>query len=186
MACSAKLQARMGRSGLRRQGGIVLIMALILLVVISTTAVLAVKGAMSGEQVSNNIRVNMVATQSAETALRYCENLVIAGGAPVLLLPLSNATGIPSVWSTRSNWTATNIITVPTDVVDSSDSAGRTTAVVPLCMVEEMRLPVLTTSGYAANYLITSRGFSQDYRTASTNGAVLAGSEVWMQSVLRY
>lgn len=160
-------------------------MALILLVVISITAVLAVKGAMSGEQVSNNLRVSAVATQSAETALRFCEDKVTKGGATVLLLPLSNTTGIPSMWSSRSNWTATNVITVDANVADSSDAAGRTTATRAICMIEEMRLPVLNTTGTAANYLITARGFSQDYQ-ANSGGSILAGSEVWMQSTLRY
>lgn len=176
---------RVGRGFSRyRQNGIVLIMALILLVIISMTAVLAVKGAMSGEQVSNNLRVGAVAAQNAEVGLRYCENLVMAGSAPVLLLP-DDITMTPTRWATRSNWTTTNIITVPSGVADSSDSAGRTMATPAICMVEAMKVPILNTTGLSANYLITSRGFSQDYRTAS-NGSVLAGSEVWMQSVLRY
>ena len=175
-----------GRIGRRQsQSGVVLILALILLVVISGVAVLSVRGAMSGEQVSNNIRVNTVATQASETALRYCENAVLAGGAPVQLLPLGSTPGVPpSRWATRSNWTTATVIIVPTAVLDSADSAGRTTAKAPMCMVEEMRLTNISVT-QAANYLVTSRGFSQDYTTAA-NGSVLSGSEVWMQSYLRY
>ena len=168
----------------KKQDGIVLILALILLVVISTAAVLAVRGAISGEKVSNNLRVSAVATQAAETGLRYCENLLLAGGAPVILMPLTAGVPMPTTWKTRANWTGGNISTVSADVANSSDSAGRTMTKRPLCMVEEMRLaPSEMATGTA--YLITSRGFSQDYQTNS-NGLVTAGSEVWMQSILRY
>jgi type IV pilus assembly protein PilX len=169
----------------KKQGGVVLILALILLVIISTVAILAVRGAISGEQVSNNLRVNAVATQAAETGLRYCENNVLAGLAPVLLLPLTNTTGIPSVWSSRANWTAANISTVTTAVANSADSAGRTMSTRPVCMAEEMRLPTSDQNSAGAAYLITSRGFSQDYQ-ANSSGVATSGSEVWMQSILRY
>lgn len=171
--------------GAGRQGGIVLIMALILLVVISTVAVLAVKNAMSGEQVSNNLRINAVATQAAETGLRYCENLVLAGGAPVILFPISGGTAPPTFWATRTNWTAANTTTATVAVADSTDTAGRTSAVRPMCMVEEMRLATTELNPAGAAYLVTARGFSQDYQT-NADGLVIAGSEVWMQSILRY
>ena len=168
-----------------KQGGIVLILALVLLVIISTVAVLAVRGAISGEQVSNNLRGNAVATQAAETGLRFCENNVIAGSAPVLLLPLANTTGVPDMWATRANWTVANTTTVTTAVANSTDAAGRTMATRPVCMVEEMRLRLSPDNSSAAAYLITARGFSQDYQINGT-GLVTSGSEVWMQSVLRY
>ena len=168
----------------KKHHGIVLILALILLVVISTAAVLAVRGVISGEKVSNNLRINAVATQAAETGLRYCENLLLAGGAPVILMPLTAGVPMPSTWKTRANWTGANVSVVSTDVANSSDSAGRTMTTRPLCMVEEMRLAPSDMATGAA-YLITSRGFSQDYQTNST-GLATAGSEVWMQSILRY
>lgn len=184
MCTVVRKEMRASKAGGQKQQGIVLILALILLVVISTAAVLAVRSSISGEQVSNNLRVNAVATQAAETGLRYCENLVLAGGAPVILLPLTGGVGPPTAWTNRANWTSANTSTVSTDVANSTNAAGRTMSTRPICMVEEMRLAPSDMINGAA-YLITARGFSQDYQT-NASGLVTAGSEVWLQSILRY
>lgn len=171
------------------QRGIVLILALILLVVISTTAVLAVKGSMSGEQVSNNLRTSSVATQSAESALRYCETQVMTIGTSIIIktdTPV-DSNNVPNLWATKANWTSANANTVTAVIANSSDSAGRQMSRLPICMVEDYPIPpVGGPSGGAPrqSYLVTARGFSQDYQTNSS-GQVISGSEVWMQSILR-
>lgn len=58
------------------QRGVVLIIALIMLVVISLLAALSIRNATSTAAVSGNVRTTELATQSAEIALRYCEDRV--------------------------------------------------------------------------------------------------------------
>ena len=62
-----------------RQQGVVLALALILLTVVSLVAIYTLRGTITGEQVSKNLRSNAVATQAAETALRICEDAVRIG-----------------------------------------------------------------------------------------------------------
>jgi type IV pilus assembly protein PilX len=168
--------------------GIVLILALILLVIISMVAIMAVKGSISGEQVSNNVRSNAVATQAAETALRYCEQDVLSA-APVLVvndIPLGATQDFPNLWATRANWinpalanTATVAITI------STDAAGRTLTTLPRCMIERYQILALPGENPREAYVITSLGFSPDYAT-NAGGQVISGGEAWLQSILRY
>ncbi|MCK9514485.1 MAG: PilX N-terminal domain-containing pilus assembly protein [Ottowia sp.] len=92
----------------RQQRGIVLVLALVFVVVISLAGLYAMRGSIIGEQVSKNIRANTVATQAAETALRYCEDEVRRGAMPasqVVELPVTLAAGsLPGHWQTRANW----------------------------------------------------------------------------------
>lgn len=173
-----------------QQRGIVLIMALILLMLISGVAVFTIRGSISGEQVSNNIRSSTAALQAAETALRFCEQGVLSSGTPVKV----NMTGLdvdsavpPSLWATRANWTASTTLvnTVTTAFANSSNAAGRSLNKMPLCIVENWELQTAGSNARPRpSYLITARGFSQDY-AVNGSGVVIAGSEVWVQSILR-
>lgn len=58
----------------KRQNGVSLIIVLIMLVIIGLTSAAAIRSATSGEKVTNNIRLQILAQQYAEAALRYCEN----------------------------------------------------------------------------------------------------------------
>ncbi|MDO8279151.1 MAG: PilX N-terminal domain-containing pilus assembly protein [Burkholderiaceae bacterium] len=174
-------------SAARRQRGVVLVLSLILLVVISLVAIAAVRGSISGEQVSRNLRTNAAAAQAAETALRLCEDDVLSGSPTFVIIPLSitGTNTMPQTWRTRSNWsdaTLANVLT--TDIVNSADDAARTLPVMPRCMIEEY--PLLTLQGGVPrqSYLITSIGYSADYRVNGSN-QLISGSEVWLQSILR-
>ena len=57
----------------RPQAGVSLIIVLIMLVIIGLTSAAAIRNATSGEKVTNNIRLQNLAQQYAEAALRYCE-----------------------------------------------------------------------------------------------------------------
>lgn len=171
----------------QREGGIVLVLALVLLVIISMVAIMAVKGSISGEQVSNNIRINTVATQAAETALRYCENQVLNGNPDGLIvnpLPLGESEGMPTLWATRANWAAL-ANTATADVTNSADAAARALGTLPRCMIETYPLRTLQDGPKRDSYLITARGFSPDY-AVDGGGQVTSGGEVWLQSILRY
>lgn len=182
----------------RRQGGVVLIMGLILLAIISLVAIYTLRSTLTGEQVSKNIRSRAVAVQSAETALRICENSVRAGlstlgtGANkvnfiVNATPESLASGeSPILWQTRANWTVTSPQRLATQIPDEliSNSEARPIPS-PRCMVEQYELPFMGEDKTLTQpYLITAIGYSADYQIDS-NGNSIAGSEVWLQSVLR-
>ena len=164
------------------QQGFVLVLALIMLVVLSAAAAWSAKAAIAGEQIANNLRTVTSAQQSADMALRYCENQMIAGNPAGLTVNMDGAPN-PVKWQTRSNWN-TLANTLPTSVTNSTDIAGIGMALPPQCMVEELRLAQSDMQNAQA-YLITARGYSPDY-TADTNGKTKTGTEVWVQSSLRF
>lgn len=164
------------------QRGFVLVLALIMLVVLSAAAAWAAKAAISGEQVANNLRMLTGAQQSAEMALRYCENQMLGGNAAGLKVNMDGAPN-PVQWKTRSNW-ASKANTLPASVTNSGDAAGIAMVVRPQCMVEELRLAQSDMQNAQA-YLITARGFSPDY-SADASGKTSTGTEIWVQSSLRF
>lgn len=164
------------------QHGFVLVLALIMLAILSAAAAWAARAAVSGELVANNLRVVTGAQQSADMALRYCENQMVAGNPDGLKVNMDGAS-TPVQWQTRSNWTS-KANTIPASVRDSRDPAGTAMVVPPQCMVEELRLAQSDMQNAQA-YLITARGFSPDY-SADANGKTSTGTEVWVQSSLRF
>jgi type IV pilus assembly protein PilX len=176
----------------KKQRGAVLALTLILLVVISVVAIATLKSSISGEQISKNMRTNVMALQSAETALRLCENAVRTGADTIdgvafskLPVPEDLAAGSsPISWKIRANWASdqglTTLIPTTQTVVDGMRPTPR-----PRCMVEQYRLPRLDPDSTLSDpYLITAVGYSSDYQ-ADSNGNGVAGSEVWIQTVLR-
>lgn len=176
------------RKGMRiRQRGVVLVMSLILLVIVSLVGAMAIRSAISGEQVSKSFRSNAVASQAAETALRYCEDQVLRSTGAVIVNPLPVSGGGAELWKTRSNWASSaRAIRIPAEVVNSSQSAARKlgTAQLPRCMVEQY--PLLSVAGALPrqSYLVTAVGYSADY-SENAAGIRQSGSEVWLQSMLR-
>ncbi len=108
----------------RRERGIVLPMALIMLVIISLAGLLAARNSATHEQFSNNMRTTQVARQSAEAALRFCEAVVVdlasnegaihgALEGKVVTTELDPTNIAAGAWNTRANWAsgAANLIT---------------------------------------------------------------------------
>ena len=185
------------------QHGVVLIVALVLLVVISLLAVSSMRNAGSAEKVAGNVRTTELATQSAEIALRYCENLVLTINKnaynekynpgdltfleetdPPNLKPedISLVTDLAK-WKSRLMWDSNSIavFTIPKNKVNQ---ASITTAYkrFPECMVE--RLSVATsTSDF---YIVTARGFGPEVAelviTVPPTRIRPVGTEVWLQS----
>lgn len=187
-----------------RQQGISLIIVLILTVIIGLTAAAAMRKATSGQQLTNNLKMENMAQQYAEAALRYCEAQVQipAGSATVrtnnLLaanILLVNMTGTPRPrgnWENTATWMTAAGTTGPSQSrVDlgavganlySSALSSTTPAVPPQCSVEMQVLPGAPTPSFTVT-VVTSRGFSSDY-AADTNGQTTKGSVVWLQSIL--
>lgn len=175
------------------QRGAVLAMALIFLVILALVGAFTMRGSIVGEQVSKNIRSSQVAAQAAESALRFCEDLVRSGQI-TLPQPLDeNAARVPTQWNDRANWTGN--VTSDEFVLRTFSDSGQTAAAgmralptPPQCMVERMSLPpaegepVKSFDGIIP-WQITAVGYSADFaRDASGNGS--SGSEVWLQSIL--
>jgi type IV pilus assembly protein PilX len=174
-----------------RLAGVSLIIVLVMLVVIGLTSAAAIRNATSGEQATNNIRLQNLAQQYADAALRYCEGeLAKADVDRVASLSEANLSDTPAGtadaatgWGQSASWTgaggiAASRTVVPEARVKSQDSAFRP-ARLPECVVERQ---VLADGNRA--YVVTARGFSPGYVADAATGATTAGSVVWLQSIV--
>jgi type IV pilus assembly protein PilX len=186
-----------------KQQGITLIVAMLMLLILSATAAMTIRGSASSEQISNNARSQELAWQLAEAALRYCETgarnqytltnttatLVISEPQHTLTIAASPAIGVTPSWMTSSNWdtTPTVSIQVPLYKLDDPSTnaavAGTTSASskyqgvykrAPDCIVQ-----------YATNKVIwvTARGFGPE---VGSGGTLPFGAEVFLQATLDF
>ncbi|MCO5975945.1 pilus assembly PilX family protein [Ideonella oryzae] len=177
-------------AGARVQRGVVLIVALVMLAIIALMSVSVMRASLASDLIVNNVRAQSLAQQSAELALRYCErqaNADVQSGRAAFILPALDdddgdpANGRPTRWNTFSNWFGGSAVavTVPDAVVVSVDSPVKPPN--PQCLPEYTVL----NDGTTTIVLITARGFSPDHRQ-DVIGRTLAGSVVWLQSMLRF
>ncbi|TWO69080.1 hypothetical protein FN976_20290 [Caenimonas sedimenti] len=179
-----------------RQRGIVLIVAMIMLVVISLLAAMSVRNATSSEKVTGNVRFTELANQSAEIALRVCEQAVLANVQSATPLP-TNADGVamtiqgvstpPLYTNTAVVWDASpkHAALYPVDSTDVNFSATlKTFERRPECLVERMQVTNLANTAVSStrSYIITARGFGPDVRSATPGRP--SGTEVFLQSIL--
>jgi Tfp pilus assembly protein PilX len=176
------------RSFKARQTGISLIIVMVMLIVIGLTSAAAIRNATTGEKFTNNIRVQNLAQQYAEAALRYCETemgkatadrVATLADANIITVAVGAATG----WENTLTWTGTGGASASKTAllearVKSSDSAFKPSKM-PECVVEKQTLADTTSS-----YVVTARGFSPDYTSDSSTGVTTGGSVVWLQSIL--
>lgn len=166
-----------------------LVIVLIMLAVIALMSAATLRNASSNERVSNNFRMQVLAQQYAEAALRYCETqLTLADASRVQTLRESNlpdpAGSASTVWRQRATWTGTagpgddraSRTTVPQAVIVSSASAFKP-GQQPDCVVDKQ----VVVGGFV--YVVTARGFSPDY-TADARGFTATGSVHWLQTSL--
>ncbi|MBK9440326.1 MAG: hypothetical protein IPN53_03035 [Comamonadaceae bacterium] len=179
---------------LPRQDGVSLIIVLIMLVIIGLTSAAAIRNATSGEKVTNNIRLQNLAQQYAEAALRYCETEL--GKDDTVAAPtgrmgtnlteaniITVAVGGTPGWEQPVSWTGTGgasatKTTLPESQIKSTDSSFKPTKL-PECVVEKQ-----TMNDGSVPYVVTARGFSPDYTFDSGTGKTTNGSVVWLQSTL--
>mgnify|MGYP000098892943 CR=1 FL=1 len=172
-------------TGRGRIRGVSLIITLIMLVIIGLTAASAMRGAASSERVTNSLRMEGLAQQYAEAALRYCEQQIsMADAARTPSLQEVNIVapaGSTPDWQVTATWwpsSGARTTIVPLTQIRSSDSS-LSPSTLPRCFAERATLP----DGTPVT-LITARGFSPDYEASSTNGETLRGSSVWVQSTI--
>lgn len=171
------------RRAQRRQRGVALMVALVMLVIIGLASVSVMRGALNSDLIANNTRVQSVAAQAAQIGLTYCERLLNDTGPSdgSDLEKLHTTAGqAPSFFNTLSNWSNDNTYEVPDDWMASADSSF-TPDTLPQCMVEQLD----DTARGDPQFVVTARGFSPDY-SADDNGNPASGSVVWLQSRLLY
>lgn len=155
------------------QKGFVLAISMIFLLVMTGLAITAIRRSTLDEKVAGNLREQNLAFQAAETALRYCENIVETED-PVVTITLRDIGGtvLPNEWDTPANWGAGGFATtLPAGTVAN-------VATQPQCMAERWQLQKNET--FAKNapvglvHVITARG------VGSTPNSV-----VWLQVTTR-
>lgn len=173
------------------QAGLALVVVLVLLVVIGLSSASALRSATSAEQASNNIRLQHLAQQYAEAALRYCEaELLKPDGQRVATLRQANlpevavgASTVQSIWGQAASWGVAGggaaSKTRPPEAWFSSPLSAFALPFGPECLVEQQLLP-----GQQRALVITARGFSPGYLADPLSGSTRAGAVVWLQSIV--
>ncbi len=177
----------------RHQSGISLIIVMIMVVIIGLTSAAAIRNATSGERATNNMRMQNLAQQYAEAALRYCEAQVAKVDTDVTRVAtlkdaniVDKAVGAAPGWNMTSSWVgaaaagdaSASRTTLPQTQIKSADSSVTPTNL-PQCVAERQ---VLADGNKAL--ILTARGFSPDYTFNAGTGATTGGSVVWLQSIL--
>ncbi len=185
----------------KRQAGISLIIVMIMVVIIGLTSASAIRNATSGERATNNIRMQNLAQQYAEAALRFCEVEVRKGdgsayGAFKFSLNKVDTDYVagqasfqvsPAPWERPSSWgvgtpvagdASARRYTILQGQIKSVNSSIVPTNL-PQCVNERQKLA----DGKWAT-VVTARGFSPDYTFDATSGLTKSGSVVWLQSIL--
>lgn len=176
-----------------------MITTLILLAVMTISAALSMRMALTSDQVGNNLRARMLAFQSAEIGLRYCEKLLIADPLGTKMLVAYRGYSPNAEWVVDALWNSHGI-EVPLAEINLPNTVSKA----PKCLIrhfsmEEWRKispPVSGTvtaesRGFNAEnfsfYRITVKGFSPDFSPPARAGDYQAtvGSEVRLQSMVR-
>lgn len=166
--------------------GIILAVVLIMLVVISLMAATSMRNALSSEGISGNIRLNQLATQAAEVALRYCEAAVVQivnnTGSIVALPAIQDLDTSPKWAGGTATWDVTPSVAFALPLAAVNDGATSIYLRPPECMVE--RLAPAGTAEYNTTFVVTARGFGPDVPAAAADRVRPAGNEVFLQSTI--
>jgi len=146
---------------LARQNGVVLPLALVMLVMVTLIAVVALRGVTTEERISANLRSSSVAFEQSELALRYCEQIALTGGIPLNNARIDSTSTTGQAWRNPANWLSTfpQLQTPPT--TQYQDPARPVTP--PACLIEAVRAPfdptVTSTRVDNSAYTVTAHGF---------------------------
>src|SRR5690606_18114699 len=148
------------------------------------------RNTLTSDVVTNNTRVQLLAAEAAQLALRFCEDdleKALGDGSPVLF---TEAGSLPAVlpkaasrdqmaWLVKDNWVgATPKARSLSEAHLKSDSTRMLPSVMPQCLAEYS-----PDDGTEQVVVLTVRGFSPDYK-ASEDSSTQNGSVVWLQSRL--
>lgn len=187
--------------GRQDQRGVALVIALILILVMSLLGTFAIRNATQSERSINGIRTAEVARESAETALRFCEQIAIFDGnnqdysgfgtsglrSQIIATTITSEADAAAAWRTAGNWTSTNtVISVPASYYQkysggSADASVPRLKNPPLCLIQKIQS---TSTPQIKGYLITGRGFANNAVYNASTGKSTQGAEAWIQSIL--
>jgi type IV pilus assembly protein PilX len=143
------------------QRGVVLPLALVMLVMVTLIAVVALRGVTSEERIAANLRSSSVAFEQSELALRYCEQIALTGGTPLNNARIDSTSTTGQAWRNPANWLSSfpQLQTPPT--AQYQDPARPVTP--PACLIEAVRAPfdptVTSTRVDNSAYTVTAHGF---------------------------
>lgn len=163
------------------QQGFSLVMVLILLGALALASSQALRASSGTEKVGMSWRMQGMALQSAEAALRYCEAQLLLPDAervPALreaALPVAAAPA--PAWAQAARWAPGNLSSPPASWWAAPALAGGP-GLAPVCLAEKQPLESVHL------LVVTVRGLSPDWRGEASTGATLGGSAAWLQSIL--
>jgi type IV pilus assembly protein PilX len=163
----------------RAQQGMVLAIALIMLAVLSILASMSIRGASSTEQVANQSRLKALAQQTAEAALYFCEQQVLANSIDAAngFAPEAAPVGTTYTWESIDNWDtrpSADLRRIPVAAAGDTGSAAYFTRP-PECMSQYM------SPNDGKVFVTTARGFGPDVKTTANPPE---GAEIWLQSIV--
>jgi type IV pilus assembly protein PilX len=146
------------------QRGIVLPLALVMLVMVTLIAVVAMRGVTSEERISANLRSSSVAFEQSELALRYCETIALTGGPDLESARIDSADVNGVAWRNPANWSTSYAKLQKPPATQYLDPARPVTA--PTCLIESVRPPP-SQVGFGSRiensaFTITARGFGDN------------------------
>lgn len=172
----------------RKQGGFVLAVSMIFLIVMTMLAVTAIRKATLDEKVAFNLRTQDLAFQAAEKALRFCEStLYLTAGDTKMCQAKTvgkmyeakpgNAVDVmssfPMEWANMDNWKGVPGPNSATTISGVDMVPG--VAAQPQCMIERWEVPGRSENPSRFNpYVITARGVGS-----------LDTSVIWLQAIIR-
>lgn len=193
----------------RDQQGVVLIVALIMMAVIAISSAAAIRAVTAQDLVGSNQRVQSMATQAAESGLRFCEALVttprLTGDQAALQAKIQDAVprnyaGVDANgkairpkqhWETIGNWVGDSKKSFAVPSTFQFDRGQSAYDRPPECLIERLNLTLKDqprTSDSPATkveaFQITARGFSPDY-TENDKGIPATGAVIWLQSTVQ-
>lgn len=165
----------LSRGARRHQRGVSLIIAMMMLVVIGLVSVAVIRNATSADQAVTSNRLQTQASQYAQIALQFCENQLTLPVSSTIV-PIIRTIPPTPAWKSKAYWIDPVQANTPVFRLSSAQVTGAVQPnVYPQCVAE---------LSLGSNvYVVTARGFSDDY-TQDSNNATVSGSVVWLQSTV--
>lgn len=162
----------------RPRKGFSLVLVLVLLAGLSLAAASTARLSAVAQKLASGQRMQALALQSAEAALRYCENQLLLPDASRQLglqeAALPASTPKAPAWQDAARWRPA-LVQVPAASLWPLEPVGPPA---PCCLVERQSLASGTV------HVVTARGFAPDWRGDAASGLTSSGSTAWLQSVL--
>lgn len=152
------------KTRVKLQRGVVLPLALVMLVMVTMIAIVAMRGVTTEERISANLRASAVAFEQSELALRFCEQIALNGGAALNDARIDAVSVTGQAWRSPANWLSTfgKLQKPPAaQYLDTNRPVSQ-----PVCLIEAVRPPPeeTETSTRVDNsaFTITARGFGDN------------------------